>query len=75
MSETGSARALRVRAQSRADWIRICAEVLFFCGDLDRDTVVGKALMDTVGLPLAESTAQEFIDHPRVEFLFDDDTP
>ncbi|MFC9432762.1 hypothetical protein [Nocardia sp. NPDC057030] len=31
--------------------------------------------MDTIGLRLAEPTAQDFIDHPRLHFEFDEDTP
>jgi hypothetical protein len=68
-------RTLKLRCESRADWIRICAEVLFFCTDLDPDSAVGQAFMDTIGVALAEPTAQDFIDHPRVHFEFDEDTP
>lgn len=68
-------RALRVRCESRHAWIRIVAEVLFFCADLDLDTDIGQAVMETIGLRLAEQTAQDFINHPGIEFVFDEGCP
>lgn len=63
---------LRVRCRSRADFIRIVADATFSFADLDEANTIGREMMASFGITLAEPVAQRMIEDPRIEFIFEE---